>query len=145
MNSKHWRQFSSIGDQLASAVGNMRRATATLMRHAIDRNSISAKSAKALVQENGEGAEIQNCDSGVSTSDEGAYLRRLLNECASGNMSSNMALFHVFCTAPTSEAAKQAMDLAISEAAGIQRLRLLSAKELWEETPNAFALVKSVI
>ena len=89
--------------------------------------------------------EIQNCDSGVSTSDHGAYLRHLLNECASGNMSSNVALFHMFSHASTPETAKQALDLAISEASGIKRLRLLGAKELWEETPNAFVLVKSVI
>ena len=148
MNSKHWRQFSSIGDQLAGAVSNMRWATNALIRHVIGRNSISAKSVKAPVQDSEtifEGAEIRNCDSCVPTSAEGDYLRHILSECALGNMSSNMALFHVFCHASTSETARQAMDLAINEAAGIKRLHLLGAKELWEETPNAFALVKSVI
>ena len=145
MNSKHWRRFSSIGNQLASAVSDMRRGTTTLMHRVIGRNSISAKRVKAPVQEKSHGAEIRNYDSRLSTPAERDYLRHILNACASGNMSSNMALFHMFCHASTSEAAKQAMDLAISETAGVKRLRLLDAKELWDETPNAFALVKSVI
>jgi hypothetical protein len=40
--------------------------------------------------------------------------------------------------------ARLALDLAIDEASGLRRLRLTKLKELWEETPRVYSLVKSV-
>ena len=75
----------------------------------------------------------------------GGYLDGILKECSSGTLSANMALFRLICYAQNPDIITQALQLAINEANGAKRTRLLDAQSLWQETPNAFELVKTVI
>jgi ubiquinone/menaquinone biosynthesis C-methylase UbiE len=67
-----------------------------------------------------------------------------LRRCASGAASANMALFHLFCAAPSREAARRALEAAIAASDGEERARLLAAQSLWRDTPNAFELIKAL-
>lgn len=67
-----------------------------------------------------------------------------LRRCASGAMSANMALFRLFCFAPSHDAARQALENAIGKSSGDERARLLDAQSLWRDTPDAFELIKAL-
>ena len=56
-----------------------------------------------------------------------------------------MALFNLLPHAPSELTAIQALNLAIHDATGLRRLRLMRLKELWEETPNASSVLRSVV
>jgi ubiquinone/menaquinone biosynthesis C-methylase UbiE len=72
------------------------------------------------------------------------FSKEPLGRCASGASSANMALFHLFCAAPTGEAARFALETAIAESDGEERERLVAAQSLWRDTPDAFELIKAL-
>lgn len=72
------------------------------------------------------------------------FAREPLGRCASGAASANMALFHLFCAAPSREAARRALEAAIAASDGEERARLLAAQSLWRDTPEAFELIKAL-
>ncbi|HEY8260145.1 MAG TPA: class I SAM-dependent methyltransferase [Methylosinus sp.] len=72
------------------------------------------------------------------------FSKEPLGRCASGAASANMALFHLFCAAPSREAARCALESAIAASDGEERARLLAAQSLWRDTPEAFELIKAL-
>lgn len=72
------------------------------------------------------------------------FSKDALARCASGALSANMALFHLFCAAPSRAAARTALETAIAESEGDERARLLDAQALWRDTPEAFELIKAL-
>ena len=103
--------------------------------------AISASSETANVVKS---ANVLQLEDESMLSAVGGSLDSVLQECSSGSLSANMALFRLICYAPNPETITQALQLAIREANGAKRTRLLDAQSLWQETPNAFELVKTV-
>lgn len=68
-----------------------------------------------------------------------------LRECADGALSANMALMHLFLDAPDRRLALHKLDSAIERENGAGRDRLLRARSLWRETPDAFELIRSIV
>src|SRR4051794_34790037 len=76
-----------------------------------------------------------------------ARLRHPLLRCARGELPANVALTHLFMASRDSMEAKITLDKALRvceqrDAAAAGRLRY--AQDLWERTPNAFAMIKEV-
>lgn len=72
------------------------------------------------------------------------FFTHTLARCASGALSANMTLFHLFSAAPSRDAAKDALENAIASTEGVERARLLEAQKLWRDTPGAFELIKAL-
>ena len=132
-------QKNSLRDRIAGATSKMSRAATQLMRRAIDRNSIPSEDATGLFSDRIHDRHNQSRSAGAV-----GQIEKLLKRCAFGDISTNMALFGVLVYAPSEMNARLALDLAIDEASGLRRLRLTKLKELWEETPRVYSLVKSV-
>jgi ubiquinone/menaquinone biosynthesis C-methylase UbiE len=132
-------QTNSLGDRIAGATDKMSRVAAQLIGRAFGRNSVPSEDATGLFSDRIH--DRHNQSGSVGAVDQ---IQSLLERCAFGDISTNMALFIILLYAPSEVNAIETLNLAIDEASGLRRLRLTKLKELWEETPNAFSLVKSV-
>ncbi|OBS53658.1 hypothetical protein A8B73_04875 [Methylosinus sp. 3S-1] len=72
------------------------------------------------------------------------FSRDALARCVAGALAPNMALFQLFSSAPSAEAARCALEQAIAASQGEGRARLLDAQSLWRDTPAAFELIKAL-
>lgn len=71
-------------------------------------------------------------------------VQQALRKCADGNLPVNVALMQVCLYAPNAESARNAIEIAFNLARAQARERLRQLQTLWNDTPNAFALIKRI-